>query len=92
MPLGDMSNCKFGIIVDGKFQELVRNIEEITLVPEHEVIESLKMAGYKSESFSFSFKSKNIDFKRIIRNVTYGSNNWRKMHGVPMIRKFGSKK
>lgn len=87
MPVGNMSNCKIGIMADGKFQEIDSNIGEITLVPEHEVIESFKMEGYKSESFSFSFKSKNIDFKLMIQNATYGSNNWRKMHGLPMIRK-----
>lgn len=92
MPLGDMSNLKFGIMVDGKFREIENNIREITLAPEYEVIESFKAAGYKDEEFSISFKAKNIDFKRMIRNVIYGSNNWRKMHGVPMIRKFGSKK
>ena len=86
-----MSNCKIGIMADGKFQELVSNIRKITLVPEHEVIESFKMAGYKSEIFGFSFQLKNIDFKRIIRNVTYGSNNWRKMHGLSMIRKWSKK-
>lgn len=87
MPIRDMSNCKLGIMVDGKFQEIVNDIREITLLSEDEVIESFKVAGYKSEGFSISFKAKNIDFKRMIRNVTYGSNNWRKMHGLPMIRK-----
>lgn len=88
MPFGDMSNCKFGIMVDGKFQEIVNNIREITLLSEYEVIESFNAAGYKDEGFSFSFNAKNIDFKRMIRNATYGSNNWRKMNGLPMIRKW----
>lgn len=86
MPTGDMSNCRYGIMVDGEFQELSQNIGEITLEPEHEIIESFKMEGYKSESFSISFQSKNIDFKRMIRNATYGTNNWRKLHGLPTVR------
>lgn len=49
------------------------------------------MDGYKNEEFSISFKAKNIDFKRMIRNATYGSNNWRKLHGIPMIRKRGKR-
>lgn len=88
MPITDMSNCKFGIMVDGKFQKIINDIREITLLPEDEVIESFKVAGYKNEEFSISFKAKNIDFKRMIRNATYGSNNWRKLHGIPMIRKW----
>lgn len=87
MPFGDMSNCKLGIMVNGKFREIANDIREITLLPENKVIESFKVAGYKNEEFSISFKAKNIDFERMIRNVTYGSNNWRKMHGFPMIRK-----
>lgn len=87
MPIETMSNCKFGIMIDGEFKELLHSIEQITLIPEHEVIESFKMTRYKSESFSFSFKSKNIDFKRMIRNAIYGSNNWRKLHRLLMIRK-----
>lgn len=92
MPTGNMSDCKIGIMVDGEFQELVRNIGEITLAPEYEIVESFKAAGYKSESFSISFQAKDIDFRRIIRNATYGANNWRKLHGFPMIRKWKVRK
>ena len=80
-----MSNYKFGIMVDGEFQEIVNSVCEITLAPEYEVIESFKAAGYKNEEFSISFKSTSINFKRMIRNVTYGSNNWKKMHGIPIF-------
>lgn len=84
-----MSNCRYGIMVGGEFHELSQNIGEITLEPEEGIDESFENNVYhKSESFSFSIKMK-CNWKLAMRHALYGTNNCRKLHGLPMIRKWG---
>lgn len=88
MPTRDMSNYKLGMMIDGEFQEL-HNIGEITLDPRDGIDESFQNNEYHiSETFSFSIKMK-CNWKLAMRHALYGTNNCRKLHGLPMIRKWG---
>lgn len=90
----DMQNLKIGIMTEDGFHELGSNIEDITLEPEEHIEatsleESAPIIFNECRSFECTFElKKNINW----RNVIYGSNNWRRMHGLPMIRKWKERK
>lgn len=87
----NMNNLKFGIMTEDGFHELGPSIENITLEPEEQIeVTSLEDSApvifNESRSFECTFElKKNINW----RNVFYGLNNFRRMHGLPMIRKWG---
>lgn len=35
--------------------------------------------------------SENVVVNKELRTLLYGTNNWRKMHGLPMLRRYGNK-
>lgn len=91
----EVKQFKIGILKEDGFYELPESIENITLEPEEPIeITSLGNSGpiifdrYRSFECSFELKNNNQKF---FRNIIYGLNNWRKMHGLPMIRMWSKK-
>ncbi len=89
----DIQNLKIGIITKDGFCELGPDIEDITLKSEENIevtsLEDLAPVIFESNrSFECTFEVKgNINW----RNVFYASNNWRRIHGLPMIRRWGKR-
>lgn len=91
MPTKEITPHKIGIMTEDGFQELSNSIEDITLEPEEPVSDTESVIVNRNVSFECSFKLKGNIYLKFLRTMKYGSNNWRKMHGLPMIRKQSNK-
>lgn len=92
MPTKEITPHKIGIMTEDGFHELGLSIENITLEQEESIeVTSLEdfapvvFNGYRSFECSFDLDN-NFDWN-LFRKAIYGSNNWRKLHGLPMIRR-----
>lgn len=88
----NMNNLKFGIMTEDGFHELGQSIENITLEPEERIeVTSLEdsapviVNGYRSFECSFELDD-NFNWS-LFRRAVCSSNNWKKMHGISMIRR-----
>ena len=97
MPVTGTSPIKFGIIVNGEFKELGESVESVTLEPVDvpQCIDQDELSSMFADIrkvYECKFDVKGSVFLKALRTTIYGKNNWRKMHGLPMIRKFRKKK
>lgn len=97
MPTKEITPHKIGIMTEDGFHELGSSIENITLEPEERIdITSLEdsapviVNGYRSFECSFELDG-NFNWS-LFRRAIFGSNNWKKMHGISMIRRRALKK
>lgn len=85
-------NCKIGLMVDGEFKEIGQPINPIELTIDEAEIDEVEIDAEKiCRSFEFVMKMAEKERRKIIRAI-FGnafSNNYRKMHGLPMRRRVG---
>lgn len=85
-------NIKLGIMVNGNFQD-IKEVQEITLV-DTEINEEL-IHIFQPQSMTFTSNISPLELMEIILDKasltryyqSHKSNNWLKMHGIPMRRK-----
>ena len=92
MPAKEITPHKIGIMTEDGFHEIGSSIENITLEPEERIdITSLEdsapviVNGYRSFEYSFELDD-NFNWS-LFRRAICGSNNWKKMNGISMIRR-----
>lgn len=84
-------------MVNGNFKEFGESVESVTLEPVDfpQYIDQDELSSMFADIrkvYECTFDVKRSFFLQALRTTIYGKNNWRKMHGLPMIRKFGRKK
>lgn len=97
MPVTGINPIKFGIMVNGNFKEFGESVESVTLEPVDfpqyiDQDELSSMFANIHKVYEVTFDAKDSIYLQALRETIYGKNNWRKMHRLPMIRKFRRKK
>lgn len=89
----EIKTLQIGFMTEDGYQSLTKNIANITLELQVPIeITSLEdsapviMNDYRS--FELSFESNTSIYYEAFRIFNKGKNNWRKMHGLPLLRKF----
>lgn len=90
MPTEQMESREYIITVDGKVIGEFKSggaIEEGFNISGSKYDESVIVSGYSGDrTFECKFKLKNKT--RPLRTLLYGTNNYRRLHGLPAIRGF----
>lgn len=90
MPTSKIDLGKIGIMTTGGFLKLGDDTEIPIIDSKMDSSETQNedhiQVEMVTDGFEFSFQTKRLDF-RIFRDITYDKNNWRKLHGLPVIRK-----
>lgn len=92
----ELKPIKMKLMPGGGSLEFSEGILGISLEPndsEEKVCEDDANRLVRSISNGFEINFKLLDVKKnILRTLMFGTNNWRRLHGLPMIRKYSRNK
>lgn len=94
MPIREMKPLKIVFLSECGSQSISANVTDIALEPQ-EAAEITKLEDSNhiimngQRGFEIPIEMDRSLYYKAIRIMAKGMNNWRKMHGLPLIRKFG---